>query len=278
MSYPACYFARLNNHIALLFNVLRLVNSLAVFDSHLSGGQSMYEETLPDGTVVRHTKMHTIQQQSYPSDVELVETEGPEREVIDFDEDEEILPDGTVHRISRVRRHSLKHILRSLKSESDETPIFEGDVDVPGTTREDIVEIFEEPATVVKDVEEVETTLKDGTVVKRKVVSSRVMHKIKTRSLSIDESGNVQEEEEYSVDEIVPGTESAFIEGASSSSSSSTASSYSGSDNEEDDNNRELIIQHPGKLTKESRTHVHFRSDEPGYDGDDILPEQGKAE
>jgi hypothetical protein len=67
---------------------------------------------------------------------------------------------STIHRISRVRRHSLKHIHRSLKSESDETPIFEGDVHVPGTTREDIVEIFEEPATVVKDVEEVETTFK----------------------------------------------------------------------------------------------------------------------
>jgi hypothetical protein len=53
----------------------------------------MYEEILPDGTVVRHTKMHTIQQQSYPTDVELVETEGPEREVVDFDEDEEILPE-----------------------------------------------------------------------------------------------------------------------------------------------------------------------------------------
>ncbi|XP_052069482.1 ankyrin-2-like isoform X44 [Mytilus californianus] len=237
-----------------------------VFDANLSGGQSMYEETLPDGTVVRHTKMHTMQQPSVSGNMELVEEEGPEREVVDYDEDENILPDGTVHRVTRMRRHSLKHIHRSVKSEDSEKEIFEGEVEVPGSTREEIVEVYEDPPRFVKDVEEVEVRQPDGSIIKRKVTSGRVVHKIKTRSLSIDESGNV-EEEEYSVDEVVPMTESAFAEGVSSSSSSDTVSSDS-----EDDESQQIRAA-PGFM-KENRMHVHFRSDEPDFEGDDFLPEQ----
>lgn len=243
---------------------------LAVFDANLSGGQSMYEETLPDGTVVRHTKMHTIQHPSVSGDIELVEEEGPEREVVDYDEDENILPDGTVHRVTKIRRHSLKHIHRSVKSEDDEKEIFEGEVEVPGSTREEIVEVYEDPPRFVKDVEEVDVRQPDGSIIKRKVTSGRVVHKIKTRSLSIDESGNV-EEEEYSVDEVVPMTESAFAEGLSSSSSSDTVSSDS------EDDEAQQVRANPGFM-KENRMHVHFRSDEPDFEGDDFLPEQGKPE
>ncbi|VDI37346.1 Hypothetical predicted protein [Mytilus galloprovincialis] len=237
-----------------------------VFDANLSGGQSMYEETLPDGTVVRHTKMHTIQHPSVSGDIELVEEEGPEREVVDYDEDENILPDGTVHRVTKIRRHSLKHIHRSVKSEDDEKEIFEGEVEVPGSTREEIVEVYEDPPRFVKDVEEVDVRQPDGSIIKRKVTSGRVVHKIKTRSLSIDESGNV-EEEEYSVDEVVPMTESAFAEGVSSSSSSDTVSSDS------EDDEAQQVRANPGFM-KENRMHVHFRSDEPDFEGDDFLPEQ----
>ncbi|XP_063445930.1 uncharacterized protein LOC134725749 isoform X44 [Mytilus trossulus] len=237
-----------------------------VFDANLSGGQSMYEETLPDGTVVRHTKMHTIQHPSVSGDIELVEEEGPEREVVDYDEDENILPDGTVHRVTKIRRHSLKHIHRSVKSEDDEKEIFEGEVEVPGSTREEIVEVYEDPPRFVKDVEEVEVRQPDGSIIKRKVTSGRVVHKIKTRSLSIDESGNV-EEQEYSVDEVVPMTETAFAEGVSSSSSSDTVSSDS------EDDEAQHVRANPSFM-KENRMHVHFRSDEPDYEGDDFLPEQ----
>lgn len=233
----------------------------------------MYEETLADGTVVRHTKMHAVHHPKFQQGVEMVETEGPEREVVDYDEDEEILPDGTVHKTSVVRRHSLKHVKRHVKSESDEKEIFDGDIDVPGKERKEIVEVFEEPPTVVKDVEEIETVKDDGTIVKRKVVTSRVVHKIRTRSLSVDESGNI-EAEEYTCDEIVPMTESAFAQDVTSSSSSNTVSSDSESDHEEQ---IPRVTRNPA-LSKETKMHVHFRSDEPGFEGDEILPEQGKNE
>lgn len=233
----------------------------------------MYEETLADGTVVRHTKMHAINHPKFQSGAEMVEMEGPEREVVDYDEDTEILPDGTIHRTSMVRRHSYKHVKRHVRSESDDKEIYDGDVDVPGTERQEIVEVFEEPPTIVKDVEEIETVNKDGTVVKRKVVTSRVVHKIKTRSLSVDESGNI-ETEEYSCDEIVPMTESAFAQDVSSSSSSSTVPS----DSESEDYEEHEIHQRNPALSKENKMHVHFRSDEPGFEGDEILPDEGKNE
>ncbi|XP_060074822.1 ankyrin-2-like [Ylistrum balloti] len=207
-----------------------------VFDSNIPPQETRYEETLPDGTVIKHrtvrkfTRQPTleIEDESKSTD-EVTESEGPIREEIDVQESEEILPDGTIHSFQKVRRHSVKHVRKSLKSETGDEDIFEGDVAIPGTNREDIIETFEEPARQVRDVESIEDTLPDGTKVKKQIISSRMVHRIHTHHQSVDEGGE-KTEEDYEIDEIIPGTESCFIDNDESSSSSS--GSYTDEDDE----------------------------------------------
>ncbi|OWF56525.1 Ankyrin-2 [Mizuhopecten yessoensis] len=202
-------------------------DSTQVFDSDIPPEETRYEETLPDGTVVKHKKIRKFSRQptidaedEVKCTEELTESEGPIKEEIDVQESEEILPDGTIHSFQKVRRHSVKHIRKILKSETGDEDIFEGDVTIPGTNREDIIETFEEPARQVRDVEDIEDTLPDGTKVKKQIISSRMVHRILTHHESVDEGGEKQEER-YEIDEIIPGTESCFIECDESSSSSS---------------------------------------------------------
>ena len=201
-----------------------------MFDDDLTESETLYEEKLADGTVVRHKRVRQFSgkggKQCDPADiecVEYVEREGPEREAVEVQEDEEILPDGTVHTVNRVRRQSLKHVRRSLRSVSgeEEEEIFAGDVQVPGKSKEEIVEVFEEPAKPVSEVEDIEVTKEDGTKVTRKMRMNRMVHHVKTFHKSIDEGGE-KEEEQFEVDEIVPGTETAFYDDGSSSSTSSS--------------------------------------------------------
>lgn len=59
---------------------------------------------------------------------------------------------------------------------------------------------------------------------KRRVMMNRMVHKVKTHHESFDEGGKI-EDEEYEIDEVIPGTESAFFDDIPSSESSSVSSS-----------------------------------------------------
>ena len=185
---------------------------LAVFDSSVPAGASVVEETQPDGKTVVTRRVR-----SSPSrgEMEEVTHEGPEREEVDVKEETEVLPDGTVHSIQRVVHHKVKHVRRSLASQSGEEEVYEADEEIPGTTKEDVLEMYEQPPKLVQESEEIEQVLPDGTKVKRQVVMSRMVHLVKMHHESFDEEHG-RLEEEYEIEEVIPGTESAFVAGLDS--------------------------------------------------------------
>ena len=198
-----------------------------MFDPALNEGETYYEERREDGTIVKTKRIkhlprgHVSFEQT--EDVALLEEEGPERVETIVEDDEEIMEDGTVHKTHKVRRHSFKHVRKSLRSDGGEEDVIEDeDVEVPGSGRDLIVERFEEPAKKVMEVEENESVLEDGTVVKRKVITTSMVHHIKTRTKSIDEGTGLENEAVEEMDEIIPGTNMCFVEGDDSSSSSSS--------------------------------------------------------
>ena len=155
--------------------------------------------------------------------VELLEEEGPVHEEKESEDEEEILEDGTVHKVHKVHKHSLKHIRKVLKSDLGEEDILEDeDIDVPGTAIDSVLETFEEPAKPVIEVEEEDEILPDGTKVHRKIVSSSLVQKFRTRTRSFGEGGEEISSDEYEIEEVVPGTQSCFVARDSSSSSSSS--------------------------------------------------------
>ncbi|XP_053392981.1 uncharacterized protein LOC123564339 isoform X44 [Mercenaria mercenaria] len=196
-----------------------------VFDPALQGGQSYMEDIKPDGTIVKIQRIKHLPRGhvsfDQTEDVAFIEEEGPLRTETEIQDEEEILDDGTVHKTHVVRQHSLKHVRKSLRSDAGEEDIVEEtEIELPGT--EKIVETFDEPPQKVLEVEEEEETLEDGTTVKRKIIMSSMVHHIRTRTKSIDESTGEQHEEEDDTEEIVPGTQSFFVAGSGSTSSSSS--------------------------------------------------------
>ncbi|KAL3877004.1 hypothetical protein ACJMK2_034767 [Sinanodonta woodiana] len=207
-----------------------------VFDSAMGGDELCYEEVLDNGTVVRHRRIRHGPEKFVTfgsiENMEFVEEEGPMREAVDLEEKEEILEDGTIHKTQKVRHHSLRHIRTSWKSSDGEEDVCEDkDVEVPGTSKEEILEIFDAPPKSITKVEDEETVLPDGTKVKRQVIYNRMVHHVKTHRKSFDQEGKV-EDEDYEMEEIIPGTETAFVQGHDSSSSSS--SSFTDEEGEED--------------------------------------------
>lgn len=185
------------------------------------------EDQKQDGTVVKTRRIKHLPRGhvsfDQTEDVQYVEEEGPERVETTVEEQEEVLDDGTVHKVHRVRSHSLKHVKKALRSDAGEEDIVEdSDVEVPGSGKQEILEVYEEPPKKVFQVEEEEETLDDGTKVKRQVIMSSMVHKIKTRATSVDESTGQQNVEEQEMDEVVPGTQSCFVARSDSSSSSSS--------------------------------------------------------
>ncbi|XP_052685795.1 uncharacterized protein LOC128165370 isoform X38 [Crassostrea angulata] len=202
------------------------------------------EQVLPDGSKVRRKRFKSGEsiksENGEPESMELVEEEGPEKEAVHYEENEEILEDGTVHKVSRTRRQSLKRVKRTLISESgEEENIFDDDVAVPGKAKEDVIEVFEEPAKPVTKVEEVEVVRDDGKVMKKRMVMNRMVSNVKTFHQSFDDAGNLQEDE-YEIEAIIPGTESTFVEGDDSTTSSSS-SEYS--DDDDDGNDEEIDVE-----------------------------------
>lgn len=169
--------------------------------------------------------------------------EGPiQKQTQVLEDKEEILPDGTVHHIHKVRQHSLRKTKKSWKSaEGDELVIDESVIEVPGTVKEDCTETYAEPPRMMREEKSMEEVLQDGTKIQRNIVMNRMVSKIRTRQESFDENKG-HREETFEIDEIIPGTESAFIAGQDSSSSSYTSGSYL-SEGEEDDDTLDYTVQ-----------------------------------
>ncbi|XP_052265579.1 ankyrin-2-like isoform X3 [Dreissena polymorpha] len=198
-----------------------------VFDSSLAEGESVMEEKRDDGTVVRTHRIKHLPRGHVTFDqtenVDYLEEEGPERVVTVVEDNEEVLEDGTVHKIHKVRRHSLKHIKKEYISDGGEIAVVQDtDVEVPGSGTEQIQEIFDEPPKKIFDVEEEEQVLEDGTIVKRKIITSSITRKTRIRSKSIDEATGQVVSDEEEIDEVVPGTQMCFVERSDSSTTSSS--------------------------------------------------------
>ena len=198
-----------------------------MFDPVLKEGETYMEDKKDDGTVVKTRRIKHLPRGhvsfDQTEDVQYVETEGPERVETTIQDEEEILDDGTVHKTHTVKRHSIKHVRKSLRSDAGEEDIVEdSDVEVPGTGNEKVTDVYEEPPKKVIQFEEETETLDDGTKVKRQVVMSSMIHKIRTRTKSFDEGTGKELVAEEEMDEVVPGTQSCFIARSDSSSSSSS--------------------------------------------------------
>lgn len=136
---------------------------------------------------------------------------------LDVDEYEELLPDGTIHYTRRVRSHSFKKMEKDFHIQ-DSVQANVAEEFVPELEKEDLVETFDEPPRVVRETENVEQILEDGSRVQRKVIYSRMVHKTRTHQETFDTSQGRQFED-FEVSEIVPGTMSAFVEGSDSDDS-----------------------------------------------------------
>ncbi|KAL8597428.1 hypothetical protein ACOMHN_050926 [Nucella lapillus] len=177
-----------------------------VFDLAVSPGESVYEETLPDGRTVTHRRSH-------PSAMGGIVEEGPEQETTEVQEESEVLADGTHHSTQRITRHKVRHVLRSVPSITGEEEIVEEEVKTAG--KQEVMEMFDEPPRLVQDSEEIEQVLEDGTRVKRQVLMNRMVHMVKMHHESFNEEGDMVEEN-YEIEEVIPGTESAFMAGVDS--------------------------------------------------------------
>ncbi|KAK7506469.1 hypothetical protein BaRGS_00002581 [Batillaria attramentaria] len=220
------YVSSTGCHVALPFKHGRPLNGAAirevhvidctdvdalVFDSSLSPGETEYKESLPDGrTVTRKVRISTGR-----GEMEEVTQEGPERDEVKVESEEEVLPDGTVHQKHHIIHHKLKHIKRSTTSQSGDEEVYEADEEVPGSAKTEVLETYDQPAHLVQEMDEIEQVLPDGTKVKRHVVMNRMVHLIKTHHESFDEEHG-KTEEDFEIEEVVPGTESAFVAGVDS--------------------------------------------------------------
>ena len=154
--------------------------------------------------------------------VELVkeEEEAPKEET-KVEDDEEKLEDGTVHFTHRVRTSSFKNIKKIWKSIDGEEIVEEEKAEVPGSVKEKVVETFDEPPKFVQEEENIEQMMDDGTVVQKKLVHSRMVHKIRIHQESFD-SDQGKQVEDFEIDEVVPGTEYSYLEGSDASESDFT--------------------------------------------------------
>lgn len=187
-----------------------------------------FEDKKKDGSVLKHHRIRHLAPGHVSFDqtenVELLEEVGPPHEAMEFEDKEEIMDDGTVHKIHKVHKHSLMHIRKSLKSDAGEEDLVEeGEIEVEGAGIDTVLETFEEPPKNVTDVEEVEEILADGTRVVKKVIASSLVQKVRTRTMSFGEDGQELSSDEFEIEEIVPGTESCFVDRGDSSSSSGSS-------------------------------------------------------
>ena len=183
-------------------------------------GDSYTEKVLDDGTVVkqrRSVKYSHGPGEDMAGQGEVVSSPRQEEEVEDT---EEIMPDGTVHHVHKVHRHSVKVTQKALRGEDGEEKVVEEKEDVPGSRREEVVETFQEPPRTVHREEVVDEVLPDGTHVTRKLVMNRMVSHTHTHQESFDEgAGGDRKVEDFDFEAVVPGTETTFVEAVGSSDS-----------------------------------------------------------
>ncbi|XP_055875838.1 uncharacterized protein LOC106059375 isoform X48 [Biomphalaria glabrata] len=208
-----------NELIAAATTLVDDQESLEVSGDHYSPGETYTEEVRPDGTIVRHRKIRTTKEGSSVDMEEFCE-ETPAKEETEVEDHEEIMADGTVHTTHTVRRHSFKKVKKHLKSVDGDEKEEEITEVIPGSEKKEIIETFDEPPRMVHEEEEMDEILDDGTKVHRKIILNRMVHRIRTHQESFD-SDHGRHVEDYEIDEIIPGTESAFLADPDSDSSSS---------------------------------------------------------
>ncbi|KAK7483004.1 hypothetical protein BaRGS_00025781 [Batillaria attramentaria] len=202
------------------------------------------EEILPDGTI--HHKMilrrnsrsggENDNRSNMVSEEVLEMYEQPPHLVQDFEEMEEVLPDGSKAKrkvsLSRMVHGAKTHHESFDESTGGEKVIedYEFEEVVPGTVsafdagvdsdyeaeviqKGELVSVHQSQPLIRQTVDEIEDVLPDGTRVKRKVVSKQVIHTITTRKESFDKDKGCIVHEDYSVEEVLPNTSSAFSSG-----------------------------------------------------------------
>ena len=181
-----------------------------VIDSMSSDCKNQHQETLESPVVDK--KEESIEKEEKKMDVEMVqrieELPKEETQVEDFEEE---LPDGTVHHTHKVKKQSFQTIKTVWKSSDGEEIVEEEKKEIPGSLKENVLETFTGPPKLVTDEEDIEEILADGTVVQKKLVTKRMVHKFRTHEESFD-SDHGHKVEDFEIDEVVPGTESAFVE------------------------------------------------------------------
>lgn len=195
----------------------------------LTDARQYFEDKKDDGSIIRHHKIIQLPKTRVvfdPSEnvemIDVMEEEGPPREAMEIEDVEEVLADGTVHTTHKVHRHALKHVRKSTKTEAGQENLLEDkEVKIEGTGKDTVIETFTQRPKSVTEIRE-EEVLEDGTKVKRQVVLSSLIQKVRTRSRSFDDSGKELSSDEYEIEEIMPGTQSCFVAREMSSSSSSS--------------------------------------------------------
>lgn len=186
--------------------------------------EESHEEHLADGSKVKHKLMRvrseSMDKKTTERMVEVIEKLKAPKEHVTVEESEDVLPDGTVHRVRKVIKHSVSHIERQHRHEGLVEKVFDGDVKIPGSESQETLETFEKPPYPETVVEHVDEVLPTGEVQKRKVIKNRMIHRIKTRHQSFDaDKGPLNEE--YEIDEVIPGTESTWYTDSANVSSES---------------------------------------------------------
>lgn len=202
-------------------------------------------EVLPDGTVhqkiiLRRSSLVMGEEKEQSMKSEILETfDQPPRRVQDFEYVEEVLPDGTKAR----RKVSLSCMVHTVKTHhesfDDSLPgsqmmeDYEIEEVVPGTTsafaagcdsdyenevseKGGIVSTKDSKPILIQGTEEIEETLPDGTKVKRRVVINQMVQKLSSHSQSFDKGRGCVVYENYSMEEVIPNTSSAFTSGPDS--------------------------------------------------------------
>uniref|UniRef100_A0A0B7BJ29 Death domain-containing protein n=1 Tax=Arion vulgaris TaxID=1028688 RepID=A0A0B7BJ29_9EUPU len=205
--------------------------------SGISSRENTTEKKVDHRTVAEQELLPT--QEGPSKSMDVVSEGSPEKEETQVEEHEEVLADGTVHRVRKVRTHSVKKIMRSVKSLEGEEIVEEKEI-VPGSLREDVVETFDEPPRLVRETEDVEHLLDDGTKVNRRIIYNRMVHRMRTHQESFDSDHGLQTED-FEIDEVIPGTESAFVAGNNTSDESDDESNTRSLDDDLEDfeNNEE---------------------------------------
>ncbi|KAK3798885.1 hypothetical protein RRG08_050264 [Elysia crispata] len=126
---------------------------------------------------------------------------GPRREeeVVDT---EETLPDGTVHHVHKVHRHTVKVTQKAVDTEDGQKRVVEVKEDVPGSCSDEIVETFQEPPRMEHDEEVVDEVRPDGSHVTHKLLLNRMVTHTHTHQESFDEGdGGSRKIEDFDTDE-----------------------------------------------------------------------------